>query len=175
MKIKMELMVAMFFLFSSVATAKASVDEGKAIFTTRCASCHNVNKQIVGPALANVEQRRNIDWIINFVHSPKAMITKNDKDAVALYNQFNQVTMPDHTDLSAENIKNVLAYIKTEASSGTTEKAPFATPWKVRPGYKPLSANNYGVMITYVGLVFLLVGLLVAAVYVKEFERKKQA
>ena len=164
---------AMLLLFSSPATAKASIDEGKAIFNTRCASCHNVNKQVVGPALANIDQRRGIDWIISFVHSSKAMIAKNDKDAVALYNQFNKVAMPDHADLSEDNIKNIVAYIKSQASASTPDKAPFATPWKVRPAYTPV--NSYGFFITYMSLVFVLVALLVAAVYVKELERKKQA
>ena len=85
-------MSAMLLLFSSLATAKVSIDEGKAIFNTRCTSCHNVNKQVVGPALANVDQRRGIDWIISFVHSSKAMITKNDKDAVALIQSIQQGT-----------------------------------------------------------------------------------
>src|ERR1700746_271277 len=104
MKNKIVSLVAMWCAFSIAATAKTSIDEGKALFTTRCTSCHNVNKQLVGPALANVDQRRNIEWIINFIHSPKTMIAGKDKDAVALYNQFNQVTMPDHADLTSENI-----------------------------------------------------------------------
>src|ERR1051325_4337312 len=135
MKNKIVSLVGVMFAFSLIATAKTSIDEGKQIFTTRCTSCHNVNKQLVGPALAKVDERRDIDWIINFVHSPKGMIVRNDKDAVALYNQFNQVTMPDHQDLTADNIKNIVAYIKTQVSTAT-EVAPFATPFKVRPAYK---------------------------------------
>jgi len=169
------LLTAVMFVVSSFVTARASLDEGKVIFTTRCASCHNVNKQVVGPALAKVDQRRTIDWIINFVHSPKAMITKNDKDAVALYSQFNKIIMPDHPELTEDNIKNIVAYIKSEASVATPDKPPFAAPWKLRPNYKPISINNYEFFITYIGLVFLLVASLVAAVYVKELERKKQA
>jgi len=173
MKSKIVSLLALLFALSSVASAKTSIDEGKAIFTTRCTSCHNVNKQMVGPALANIDQRRNIDWIISFVHSPKSMITKNDKDAIALFNQFNQVTMPDHSDLTPDNIKNIVAYIKTQVST-STEKAPFATPYKVRPAYKPLTIDNYGFLISYVGLVFLLVGLLVSAVYIKDLQRAKE-
>ena len=30
--------------------------EGKTIFSTRCAGCHNVNKTLTGPALAGVDQ-----------------------------------------------------------------------------------------------------------------------
>ena len=101
------------------------------------------------------------------------MIAKNDKDAVALFNQFNKVTMPDHSDLTPDNIKNIVAYIKTQVST-STEKAPFATPYKVRPAYKQLTIDNYGFLISYVGLVFLLVGLLVSAVYIKDLQRAKE-
>jgi cytochrome c553 len=65
MKSKIVSLLALLFALSFVASAKTSIDEGKAIFTTRCTSCHNVNKQMVGPALANIDQRRNIDWIIS--------------------------------------------------------------------------------------------------------------
>jgi mono/diheme cytochrome c family protein len=173
MKNKIVSLLAVLFVFSLAATAKSSIDEGKALFTTRCTSCHNVNKQMVGPALANVDQRRNMEWIISFVNSPKSMIAKNDKDAIALFNQFNQVTMPDHSDLTADNIKNIVAYIKTQVSTAT-DKAPFATPYKVRPAYKPLTFGNYGFLISYLGLVVLLVGVLVSAVYVRELQRIRE-
>src|SRR4051794_8874050 len=115
MKIKNVFFILLIAIFCSIKVfADSSIDDGKKIFTTRCTSCHNVNTQIVGPALANVDQRRSVDWIVTFVHSPKTMIQKNDKDAVALYNQFNQIVMPDHSDLSADDIKNVIAYIKSE-------------------------------------------------------------
>jgi cytochrome c2 len=77
------------------------VEEGKALFTTRCASCHNVNKVVVGPALAGVSERHTEDWIVHFVHSSQTLIKGGDKPAIDLYEKFNKVPMPDHTDLSA--------------------------------------------------------------------------
>ena len=35
----------------------ASAQDGKALFTANCASCHAVNKRLTGPALAGVEER----------------------------------------------------------------------------------------------------------------------
>src|SRR5215469_17491055 len=96
----------LFVLYAATSFADASIEDGKTIFTTRCTSCHNVNAKVVGPALANVDQRHTIDWIVSFVHSPKTMIGKNDEAAVALYNQFNQIIMPDHPDLSNDDVKN---------------------------------------------------------------------
>src|ERR1044072_6457862 len=91
-----------------------TVPEGTKVFTSRCAACHNVNKQLTGPALANFDQRRSIEWIYTFINSPGNKIKSGDKDAVALYNQFNQVIMPDHGDLTKDQINSILEYIKAE-------------------------------------------------------------
>ena len=55
------------------------------IFSSRCASCHNVNKVVVGPALAGVSDRHTEDWIIHFVHSSQSVIKGGDTAAIALY------------------------------------------------------------------------------------------
>ena len=163
-------------IYSFADNAVVSPDKGKTIFTTRCTSCHNVNAQVVGPALANVDQRQTTEWIINFVHSPKTMIQKNDKDAVALYNQFNQIIMPDHSDLSADDIKNILAYVKSETKNTAATEAPFVKPWKVVPGYQPLSiTKDAGFFISYLIAVFILVLLLVFATHIKDMQRQKQS
>jgi len=93
--------------------AAPPIAEGKAIFSTRCAGCHNVNKVVTGPALAGVDQRHSIDWIINFVHSSQTVIKGGDEKAVALFEKFNKIPMPDHPDLTAGNIKSIVEYIKS--------------------------------------------------------------
>src|SRR5215218_5164221 len=98
-------------MISLYASANPPVEEGKAIFTTRCASCHNVNKMVVGPALAGVDQRHSIDWIVNFVQSSQTVIRSGDEKATALFAKFNNIQMPDHKDLTAENIKSVVEVI----------------------------------------------------------------
>jgi cytochrome c551/c552 len=161
--------------YSFADNAIISPEKGKTIFTSRCTSCHNVNAQVVGPALANVDQRHTIDWIVNFVHSPKTLIQKNDNQAVALYNQFNQIVMPDHSDLSADDIKSVLSYIKYETKATTTSEAPFAKPGKLVPSYHPLSiTKNTGFFISYIVAVITLVLSLIFAVHIKNIQRQQQ-
>jgi cytochrome c551/c552 len=150
--------------------AAPPVEEGKAIFSSRCAACHNVNKVVTGPALAGVDQRRSIDWIINFVHSSQTVIKKGDKDAVALFDKFNKIPMPDHPDLTPDNIRSIVEFIKSEASAAT-ETAPFNKPGKLRPVYTPLSITNYGFFIGYLAVVALLIFGLLMAVKVKSMER----
>lgn len=155
--------------------ATPPVEEGKTIFTTRCAGCHNVNRILTGPALAGVEQRHSIDWIINFVHSSQTVIKNGDQTAVALFNKFNHIQMPDHPDLTADNIKSIVEYIKSEAAAGGGDgKAPFATPTVLKTPYTPIQINNYSFFAFYLAAVVLLIGGLVFAARVKTLGSKMQ-
>jgi len=149
------------------------VEEGKAIFTTRCASCHNVNKMIVGPALAGVDQRHSIDWIVNFVQSSQTVIKSGDPAATALFAKFNNIPMPDHRDLNADNIKSVVEYIKSQATAASDTKT--FRPEKIHPAYIPLSINDYWFFISFLATVFILIGSLLLFVRTKEYERSRAA
>lgn len=161
--------------------AKAEPDpplDGKSIFTSRCAACHNVNKTLTGPALAGVDERRSIDWIVNFVHSSQTMVKKGDKDAVAVFEKFNKIPMPDHPDLTAENIKSIVEFIKSESKPAGEEKAPFAKPSVKKLNYLPLSlAKDFWPLMGVLGSILLLIATLLFAVKVnsmkKELENKK--
>lgn len=160
-------------LFTLAAFPTPPVEEGKTLFAGRCASCHNVNKVVVGPALAGVTERHTEDWIIHFVHSSQSVIKEGDKTAIALYEKFNKMPMPDHPDLTAENIRGILAYIKSETK--VTTSAPAFRPDSLHPAYKPLSGNNYGFFATYLVLVVMMAAALLALVRVKEIQRKQRA
>lgn len=161
-------------ILAATLTALAAPPEqqGKTIFTARCASCHAVNKQLTGPALAGIDQRRSIDWIVNFVKSSQTLVKAGDKEAVALFEKFNKIPMPDHPDLTADDIKGIVSYVKSEASVG--EKAPFAKPAKLRPAYTPLTFANAGFFASYLMVVALLVIALLFAVQIKQYERNAQ-
>ncbi|HVG17041.1 MAG TPA: cytochrome c [Chitinophagaceae bacterium] len=157
-----------------IALGTPPVEEGKAIFNSRCAGCHNINKKLMGPALAGVQERRSINWIISFVQSSQSLVKSGDKDAVALFNEFNKIPMPDHADLSADDVKNVVEFIKSESKTSLAEKAPFERPGKIRPNYTPLSiTKDYGVFIGFFAVVFLLIVAMLFAVQLKEYERSK--
>jgi len=167
------LALAISFRPSLWANSPASIDEGKSIFSTRCAACHNVNAKLVGPALAGVDQRRNIEWIISFVHSSQSMLKKKDEAAIALFNEFNKTQMPDHPDISPDQVRSIVEYIKSATKTRSpNEDAPFPRPGHLEPGYLPLSINNFAFFGVYFGLIPLLVGALVLFVKVKELQRE---
>jgi len=169
---KLKIILFSIVLFSvSQSFAAPPLEEGKAIFSSRCAACHNINKVVTGPALAGVDERRSIDWIVKFVHSSQTLIKSGDKDAVALFEKFNKIPMPDHSDLTPDNIKSIVEYIKSEAVT-QTDTAPFKKPGKLHPAYTPLSITNYGFFISYLAVVAMLILGLLFAVHIKSIERK---
>jgi cytochrome c551/c552 len=170
---KTKVLLALSLFVTMYTFGNPPVEEGKAIFSTRCAGCHNVNKTLTGPALAGVDQRRTIDWIINFVHSSQTVIKKGDKDAVALFEKFNKIPMPDHPDLTDENIRQIVDYIKSEAKTEASDAPPIARQEKLHPLYTPLTIqSHYGIFLTYLALVVVLVAVLVSLVKVKALQRQ---
>lgn len=170
MRTRKLLLVVIAIQFIPILVHADPIDEGRAIFISRCASCHNVNKTMTGPALAGVDQRRTMDWIVKFVHSSQALVKSGDKEALALYNQFNKVAMPDHSDLTNDDIKSIVEFIKAE-SKVAIAKGPFAVPSKLQTIYRPLSLHkDYGAVIAYLLAVGLLVGILLFVVRLKSIQ-----
>lgn len=51
------------------------VAEGKAIFETKCQSCHKLtDERLVGPGWAGVSNKHKPEWLLNFIVDPDPMI-----------------------------------------------------------------------------------------------------
>lgn len=100
---------------------------GEAIFKESCAACHTIGKgNLVGPDLANVQDRHSEDWIINFIKSSQTVINSGDKYADSLFNAYDQMPMPDHPNLTNDQLKGLLGYISEKSSAPVTETASVA-------------------------------------------------
>ncbi len=170
MKTKIKLTAVILFI-TLASFAAPPTEEGKSIFTTRCASCHNVNKMVVGPALAGVHERRSIDWIVKFVHSSQSVIKSGDPDAVALFNKFNKIPMPDHRDLSEDNIKSIVEYIKTEEKAA--QEVVQVKEEKQNTDYLAMILNNKAMLFCSVALLAVLVISLLLIIRVKQLRESK--
>lgn len=100
------LLTGLFLSFASFA------QDGHALFSANCASCHAVNKVLTGPALAGVEDR----WpsrakIHDWVHNPPGFM-KTDPYTSGLHKQFGIVMTP-FPQLSDKDIDAILDYVKT--------------------------------------------------------------
>lgn len=69
---------------------------------------------MVGPDLANVTQRRDEDWLRDFISSSSSMIEEGDSLAQTLFQKFNETRMPDQ-ELSEGEMDALLSYISSES------------------------------------------------------------
>jgi mono/diheme cytochrome c family protein len=119
------------FLFITVSSSignQLNAQDGKALFSQNCASCHAVNKKLTGPALAGVEDRwsdkKNLyAWIKNSA----AFLNTGDPYATKLYNEYNKTAMNSFPGLADKDIDAILAYIKTVPAAGATPSGGQAT------------------------------------------------
>jgi mono/diheme cytochrome c family protein len=89
------------------------IDAGETLFNNYCKVCHAVDKQVIGPALAGVYERHDLQWLITFIQNSQRVIESGDEYAVQLYEQYNQTVMPSH-DLSDDEVVAILAYVKDQ-------------------------------------------------------------
>ncbi|UJP66844.1 c-type cytochrome [Mongoliitalea daihaiensis] len=106
-----------------VSDSEEAIAAGKSIFNTNCKTCHRLDQKNVGPALRGVTDRHSIEWTTKFIRNSQALIATGDAEAVAIYNEYNQLAMPPHEFLSDDDVMNLLAYIeygdKAEAVAAT--------------------------------------------------------
>lgn len=104
----------------------ASAQDGEKIFKQNCGACHVIGRRLVGPDLTGIADKQSKEWIHSFVKSSQTMIKSGDKDAVAIFKEFNDMVMPDQP-LSDGDIDQVLAYIGGfGAKAATSAAAPVA-------------------------------------------------
>jgi mono/diheme cytochrome c family protein len=95
----------------------AIVTAGDALFKNNCAVCHSAGTDvIVGPGLAGVNERRSQDWLQRWIKNSQALIQSGDKEAIAVYNEYNKQAMPSFA-LSDAEITSILTYIKASESA----------------------------------------------------------
>jgi len=100
-----------------------SPQEGKAIFENQCASCHTIGGgPTVGPDLEGVAERREKQWLIDFIMNPGELIDSGDPTANQLLAEFNNVRMPD-VGLNQTETETVLAYLENpQAADGGNQQ-----------------------------------------------------
>ena len=114
------LLLSFFFVFIIITSAYSQ--NGKKIFNANCVACHTIGKgPLVGPDLKGVTGKHTEDWLLKWVRSSQSMIKNKDPQALALYNQNNQIVMPDQP-FSDDQIKALLDFIKTGSSSDAIAK-----------------------------------------------------
>ncbi|RSC95283.1 c-type cytochrome [Tenacibaculum singaporense] len=118
-----------FFLVFLVSSSAFSQDidearqkEGKKLFKSLCASCHKLDKKLVGPALAGVEEKRTNEWLKAWIKNNAELRASGDKDAIAIFEEYNGSNMTAFPQLTDQNIDDILYY----TTVGEVKKTPAA-------------------------------------------------
>ena len=56
-----------FFVQAQDAVDAAQQKEGRKLFKSQCAACHKLDKKFVGPALGNIAEKREADWLAAWI------------------------------------------------------------------------------------------------------------
>lgn len=123
MKIKNRLVLILSagFLFIIFLSFEGQAQDGKALFRQTCGACHTIGKgRIVGPDLAGITSKFSEEWLFEWTRSSQSMVKKGDKDAVAIFEEYNGLLMPDQNLTDAE-LKAIYAYIESESPEDLAE------------------------------------------------------
>ncbi|SIT92768.1 quinol:cytochrome c oxidoreductase pentaheme cytochrome subunit [Pontibacter indicus] len=140
------------------------VSAGESLYKNNCVVCHSVGSDVVvGPGMKGVNERRTQPWLLSWIKNSQALIASGDKDAVAIYNQFNKQAMPSFA-FSDEEIVSILTYIKS-AESAAAEAPADGAATAAAPG-ENVGTDAVGAVGGYLDiiLVVLIVVLIVLVV-----------
>lgn len=103
---------------ASVAQAQGTADanlaiRGRTVWVRRgCYACHGIGRQLAGPDLAGVTERRDHDWLRRWLKDTKAML-ESDPQARAMLEQYRNMKMPQIT-LSDADVDALLQFLAQE-------------------------------------------------------------
>jgi len=103
--------------------AQDDIKEGETLYKSKCTSCHALDRHLVGPALEGMSERHpDEEWLVSWIRNSQQLIQDGDEVAVQLFEENNRMVMTAFTDLSDEQIKNIIAYVDAETAGGGDEE-----------------------------------------------------
>lgn len=139
-------------LLSSSASAQP---DGESLFKTNCASCHNPDKDLTGPALRNVESKvPSKEWIYKWVKNSAAVIASGDPYANQIFNEYGQTAMTAFPNLKNEEIDAILEYVNNAPVPGAA--APGAA---TETAGQPASSSWYFYLTAALAIILFIAAL----------------
>jgi|694.fasta_scaffold81181_2 cytochrome c oxidase subunit 2 len=160
---KFTLLVAIAFTFTLKLSAQ-SAEEGKTLYNANCTACHAINEKVVGPALKDVHKRREEAWLIKWIKNSQALVKSGDPVAVQVYKENNEAMMTSFENLSDNEIKSLLAYIKAESETpAVTATAGVAVPAPTAGATASAASTDWDSAINWLLFIIAIVLTLIIA------------
>ncbi|MAZ73848.1 MAG: cytochrome C [Flavobacteriaceae bacterium] len=99
------------------AEGVGDVEAGEALFKSNCAACHKLYKKSTGPALFQVSQKYDREWLYKWIKNSQELIASGDAQAIKIFEENNKSVMTAFPGLSNTDIDNILAYTDTEKAT----------------------------------------------------------
>lgn len=151
--------LALFFssLFTSAQALEIEGDpeNGKTLWNTNCASCHALDKKMIGPALGDITERRDLDYLLKWIKNNQALRDAGNEQALAIFEEYNGSVMPAFPGLSDQDIKDILVY--TQEGSKPKEETVAGGEEVAVKTVEPESDNTVLLVILAGILLFLIV------------------
>lgn len=151
----------LFLIFSWVNSSAQDANRGKTLFQQNCAACHNIFKDLTGPALQHLEERgqwSDHNVLLQWVHNPAGFMAKDayTKGLQAKY----QVVMTPFAQLTINDVDDIVAYINNEvaAAEGAGSKGGNANQEA-----KPATSNN-AIIFGIISLIMAIIALILMQV-----------
>jgi len=156
---RLSLIILLFF-----SSIRANSQDGRILFQTNCAQCHNPVKVITGPALKGVTERvtdRRLlhDWI----HNNIKVLASGNVYFTNLYNQYGRAPMNTFPGLTDAEIDAILTYVDNYAEpAAKTNTSILPSP----------PEEDHSLLY---GIVSCILGLFVIGLYLHNLNLKKLA
>ena len=112
--------ISLFSAFALFTGNLAMAQDGKALFQSDCASCHNPIKKVTGPALKGVSARVPDQKLLHsWIRNNAAVLASGNKYFNDLYNEYSKTPMNTFPQLTDAEIDAIIKYVETYPEPGT--------------------------------------------------------
>ena len=135
------------------STFDTKAQDGKALFQSNCASCHNPFKKIIGPALQGVTQRVPDNKLLHeWIKNNVKVLASGNPYFTKVFNENDKTPMNVFPNLSDADIDAILNYIETA-------KPPTPTTEPGGPTQQTPESDNtllYGILTLILAVIMLV-------------------
>jgi mono/diheme cytochrome c family protein len=121
---------------NTITSDSLSISQGQILFQKNCSGCHNFRQDGIGPNLSGITEADSINWLRQFILSPKTTIESGDEHAKKIAVDYHSM-MPSFSALKNEEIDQLIAYLQTHKGRKKEIEDPFAIknpiPEKISP------------------------------------------
>tara|TARA_B100000963_G_scaffold185748_1_gene161454 strand:+ start:8174 stop:8860 length:687 start_codon:yes stop_codon:yes gene_type:complete len=156
--------ILILFLVLSIGYNAQDYEEGKQLFRNNCASCHNMEKRVVGPALKNVVKNQGKEWTTAWIKNNNDLRASGDKHANEIFKEYNGMAMAAYEYLGDGPISNIVTYLAEyndkKAEAEANKPTPVASNQPVVVQSKGLGALEIVLLCVIVFILLVTIGIL---------------